>query len=237
MRTTHKINIFRGVLFVLMLTAAIGTRPLSAMAQTNQPEGYMVLFELRYGEFPESEILEGTRFVPAGSTLTDFPPDPIRYGYVFDGWQFVSGERNGQRLEGNSFVVNESIITLEALWVRYGEAPTATPTPTPGTTPTTTPSPTPASSDAGRPNPTTSPIAISVLIFGAVMTLGLAAFGILKLSARQALASGKYRSASARYTREMRLADLLKDEQPQDSAAISRRNARRRRRRSSFYRL
>ena len=223
MRTTPKIrlNLIGAAIFILILAAA--ARPHTVMAEMHQPESAMVMFEPYQGEFPEPEAsgFEGVRFSTVGSTLTDFPPNPTRYGYVFDGWQFITGQRNGERLTGNSLVVSESLMTLRAIWVRYGEA-TTTPPPTATATPSPTPSPSPASptptpsagnkADAGRPNPTTSPIAISVFIFVAVMTLGLAAFGIIKVSARQALAADKYRSDIARYARETRLTDLFKEE-------------------------
>jgi len=216
----------QGALLVLALAAVALARPITVMAEANQFDRYMVDFNPNYGEFPESETLDGTRFVSVGGTLTDFPPNPTRDGYVFDGWQFVSGARSGQRLEESSLVVDESVMLLAALWVTYGEQttstppPAATPSPTPGAaSPTpapTSPSPTPtpaSSSDAGRPNPTTSPIAISFMIFGAVMTLGLAAFGIIKLVARHSVANGKYRTDTARYMREARLDDLLKEDE------------------------
>ena len=240
MSATPKIKSYmiRGALFVLLLAAATITRPIAVMAEAYQSDSLMVLFEPNYGEFPESEVQEGVRVVTRGSTLSNLPPNPTRYGYVFDGWEFTNGPRAGQRLEENSFTVDYGFI-LTALWVRYGDAthtptPTATPSPSPAS-PTPTPSPT--KGEAGRPNPTTSPLAISIMIFVAVLTLGLTAFSIIKLTARHAFATGKYRADAARYAREMRLADLLKDEVHKDVNAAIRRSARRRRRRSSFYRV
>ena len=49
------------------------------------------------------------------------------------------------------------------------------------------------------------------MIFGAVMALGGAAFGIFKLSQRQLSASGEYRSTLTRYGREKRITDMLDD--------------------------
>ena len=232
MRTTPKIkiNMIRAV-FIVLLGLACMLPPLTVMAESNQFEQFLVSFDTNSGEFV-NETNEGIRIVPAGGTLTNFPQNPTRYGYVFDGWQIADGARSGERLTENSLVVYENM-ALIAIWVRYGEATTTpapgTPTPTPAATATPTPSPE-TKADAGRPNPTTNPIAISIMIFVAVMSLGLAAFGIIKLMAHQALATGKYRSDSARYIRESRLADLLKDEAQREAEAKNRRRRRRRRR-------
>ena len=244
MNATPKIKAYmiRGAIIVLLLAAATITRPLAVMAETYQFDRSLILFDPYQGEFPEPDPQDGTRFPLIGETLTDFPQNPVRYGYVFDGWFIYGGPRNGERIHGNSLVADRDM-TLRPVWVRYGEA-TSTPTPTPAATATPTPSPTsptptpsPTKGEAGRPNPTTSPLAISIMIFVAVLTLGLTTFSIIKITARHALATGKYRANSARYAREMRLAELLKDEVHKDVNAAIRKAARKRRRRSSFYRV
>jgi len=50
------------------------------------------------------------------------------------------------------------------------------------------------------------------MIFGSVMTLGLAAYGIISIAKKQALASETYRTNAARYDREKRLTDWLDKE-------------------------
>jgi len=47
------------------------------------------------------------------------------------------------------------------------------------------------------------------MIFGSVMALGLAAFGIVSIAKKQAVASEAYRSQATRYDREKRLSDFL----------------------------
>jgi len=218
--------------------------PHTVMAETHAFEQSLVLFYPHQGAFPEPDPANGLRLPLIGETLTDFPQNPVREGYVFDGWQIYDGPRAGERVQGSLHVDSVSI-TLRPVWVSYGDAPAATPapeaTPSPEATPTptpaaATPSPTPASSsDAGRPNPTTSPLAISILIFIAVLTLGVAAFAIIKLMANQALATGRYRVDAARYAREARLAELLRDEIHSDIKTTTARSRRRRRRRRMMY--
>jgi len=50
------------------------------------------------------------------------------------------------------------------------------------------------------------------MIFGAVMTLGLAAYGIVSIAKKQTAASEAYRTNAARYDREKRLTDMLDDD-------------------------
>jgi len=61
-------------------------------------------------------------------------------------------------------------------------------------------------------NPQTNPIMISMMIFGAVMALGLASFGIVSIAKRQTAAAEVYRTKSTRYNREKRLTDWLNDD-------------------------
>jgi len=212
---------------ILVFAAAIAN-PLTLVAMENEDarayqfERYIVMFyAAEGGEFPASEAAGGIRFVPIGDTLTrdQFPPNPTRYGYVFDGWRFRD---SGAMLDRDYIVVNSNI-NLDAVWIRYGDTPTQTPgpSPTPGASPSPTPapgaSPSPAptatpNKDAARPNPGTNPIAISFLIFGAVIGLGFASFGIIKITARHFSAAGQYRIDETRYKRENRLTNFLEDD-------------------------
>ena len=216
MRTIQKtkLNIIR-VILIWLVFAAI-TQPLALTAaeteselQRSQLERAIVYFDANGGQFPAEETREGLRFPNVNTTLTDFPPNPIRSGYVFYGWQ-VQG--SGQRLPENSVFVNVVDLRIVAMWTPYGHHHN-TPTPAPTTTPrpTTTPAPTP-SKDAPRPNPDTNPIAISFAIFIAVITLGFAAFCIIKLTAHHAMATDKYNTDTARHEREARLTEILDSE-------------------------
>jgi len=210
----------------IFISMVVAFMPVTVSANENvearqyQMERYVVLFDPVYGAFPESELHNGVRLVPIGTNLENFPPDPYREGYVFSGWQLPGGSL----LEASYLHVN-SDIALTAVWVRYEDAPPQTsPSPPPTTTspaPTTSPTPTPAttatptptpSQDSARPNPGTNPIAISFSIFGAVLILGIAAFSIIKLSAKHAEATGRYNTDVTRYQRESRLEDFLDED-------------------------
>jgi len=47
------------------------------------------------------------------------------------------------------------------------------------------------------------------MIFGAVMTLGLAAYGIVTMAKKQSAAAEAYKTNATRYDREKRLTDWL----------------------------
>jgi len=66
----------------------------------------------------------------------------------------------------------------------------------------------------GRPNPQTSPLQITFAIFGAVMLVGLASFGIMKITGKQLAAQGQYRTKLTRYNREERIVDMLNGDDP-----------------------
>ena len=72
--------------------------------------------------------------------------------------------------------------------------------------------PTPTLGASGRPNPQTNPIQISLMIFGAVVTLGLTTYGIISITKKQIDATKEYRTNAARYNREKRLTDMLDEE-------------------------
>jgi len=226
-----KKNKIQTILIIIALVTAIFAKPAMLMAYDDYmtPDMFamlrannsvMVVFDPTPGAFTYAETNSGIRVVDAGQSLprANFPYAPIRDGYTFDGWRFEDGTRaDGYYLQ----VGNQSdIITLAAIWVAYGEATTSTPapahspSPTPTPVPAHSPSPTPTSSPtppptAGMPNPSTNPITISLMIFGAVATLGIAAFGIISLSMRHTAAVEKYRTNAMRYKRESRLTSLL----------------------------
>jgi len=223
-------NKIRAKIIIIAMFAAILVMPVTLMAYENYmtPEAlemlrtgntYMIVFDPAPGSFTASETASGVRIQPDGQPLPRhrFPHPPILEDYVFDGWRLS----DGTRVDGDYLVLTVNITNVEAIWIRYGEEPSytpATPTPSPATTATPTPSPAttatpsptpPPSQSAGSPNPPTNPITISLMIFGAVATLGIAAFGIIGLSMRHTVAVGKYRTSAMRYKRESRLAAIL----------------------------
>jgi len=105
---------------------------------------------------------------------------PTRAGYTFVGWH-----HGGTRITLPLTVRRD--MTIGALW-----------TPVQG------------AYVPGRPNPQTSPIAVSFTIFGAVILVGITAFGITKLTRKQKAAAGQYRSDMTRYNREERILDMFK---------------------------
>lgn len=221
-------NSIRAILILLAMVSATFIMPFTLMASYDDyttPEMFemlradgrnMVLFDPTPGRFTEDETQSGVRFQPIGQPLprVNFPPDPIRDGHVFAGWRLGG---NGTHID-DDLVLTDMLTTLEAMWYVYGQEPAATPTPQHETSPTPTPTPQqtatptptpPTSQSAGAPNPPTSPITISLMIFGAVTGLGLAAFGIISLYTRQSVAVGRYRTSVMRYKRESRLVAIL----------------------------
>jgi len=65
-------------------------------------------------------------------------------------------------------------------------------------------------------NPQTSPIQVTFTIFGAVLLVGIAAFGIMKLTGKQLAALGQYRTSMTRYNREKRITDMFEKRDPKD---------------------
>ncbi|MCL2360904.1 MAG: hypothetical protein FWC73_03700 [Defluviitaleaceae bacterium] len=236
--------ICRLLIFMALIVAAAGGRPFLAMASEQNYEQYyehyyethrfdrvFVVFNPDPGAFPPEETADGVRLPFRGETLTDFPPNPTRAGYTFDGWRLPGGEA----LTADYLVVNNEI-TLHAIWIPYGTAPqnspapgtspspspepgaSPSPSPAPGTSPSPSPTPGGASptpykgQDGYRPNPGTNPLAISFLIFIAVIGLGIAAYNIIKLAAKYAEEKGQYIADATRYEREARLTDLLEED-------------------------
>ena len=147
------------------------------------PFHFVVAFNPFPGAFTGDET--GLRFGRNFSTLRDMPESPVRQGYIFDGWRLP----NGSPL--NDLLVVRDDIMLTAIWNSSTESGAATTTST--------------IQVEIRPNPQTSPLVVSVMIFIAVTLLGLTAFGIFRLCTGQATAAGKYQAAMVRYVREIRI--------------------------------
>ena len=226
MRTAPNIRQRWGTCLAFMLVLiTVLAMPFTVIANESEAEAqqhrYMfehliVMFDPNGGEFPPEEVQEGVRWVTPGTTITDFPPNPTREGFTFDGWRLP----NSEILQENSLLVNADI-NLVAMWRSYADPPANTPSPSP--TPLASPSPTPQggatatptatpNKDAARPNPGTNPIAISFLIFFAVIGIGVAAFHMIKITARHAKATEQYRLDATRYERESRLAEFIDDD-------------------------
>jgi len=142
---------------------------------------FVVAFNPFPGNFSNDEI--GLRFERGSATIRNLPAPPTRNGAVFVGWQLP----NGNMLK--DFPVLRGDTMLTAVWDTSGEAIISV-------------NPTPVEV---RPNPQTSPIAISLGIFGAVIGLGIGLCGALKMKKRQTSAAGKYQIDIARYVREVRM--------------------------------
>jgi len=134
-----------------------------------------------------------------GTVVTNPPANPARSGYTFGGWRLP----NGNILAGQLTI--RSDIALTAVW-NANAAASPSPSPSPSA------SPTPAPGSATRPNPQTSPLHISFMIFGVITLGGTAAFGIMKLTRKQIAAQGQYDMEMARYNREKRIMDLVDKE-------------------------
>ena len=156
------------------------------------PTQYVVNFSAGYGTFPGNE--SGLRLGTYGTVINNLPAAPTRAGYTFEGWQLPNGN-----IHVYGSITIRGDMTITAVWT---PVPAASPSPSPSPTPTPAPS-------APRPNPQTNPLQISVTIFGVVITLGLAVFGILNLAKKQMAAQGQYRADIARFNREKRIMDLV----------------------------
>jgi len=53
-------------------------------------------------------------------------------------------------------------------------------------------------------------IRMGLLVFGAVVSLGTAGYGIFSLNKKQSTATGEYNANQARYNREKRITDMFK---------------------------
>jgi len=129
----------------------------------------------------------GMRFALSGIAVGDIPPEPTRQGYNFYGWQLP----NGANQTAPPIIHGDT--AFMAIWVEVagadGNGADITHRP---------PSET-------RPNPPTSPRAISLMIFVAVMFFGIAVMGMHKLIMKQTAAAGKYDAYITRTVREMKI--------------------------------
>jgi len=153
---------------------------------------HTITFNPNPGVFPAGET--GIRTGISGTLITNMPQSPSRAGYSFNGWRLPNNTtQTGQ------FVINNAM-TLTAIWT-----PVALNSPTPS--PTNTPSA--GTNTDTRPNPQTSPVNISFVIFGAVIMVGLASFGIIALAKKQAIATNEYQKKSIRHDREKHIIDIV----------------------------
>jgi len=164
---------------------------------TDTSAQFVAAFNPSPGTFPGTGET-GLRPGNYGTVVTNMPQNPTRTGYTFGGWRLP----NGNTLVGQLTITSD--MAIAAIWTANTSA---SPSPSPNPTPT----PTPAQSGQ-RPNPQTSPLHISFMIFGVVVIGGTAAFGIMKLAQRQAAAEGKYLADMARFKRESRIIDLVDKE-------------------------
>jgi len=65
-----------------------------------------------------------------------------------------------------------------------------------------------------RPNPQTSPMAVTFTIFGAIMMVSIAIVGIMKIAGKQLAAQSQYKADITRHTREERILDILNGRNP-----------------------
>jgi len=159
---------------------------------------YAAVFDPTPGAFASGET--GLRSGAYGTYISNIPV-PTRNGYIFGGWRLP----NGNTLSGNLNLRGD--IALEAIW---SADPTVTPSPSPSPSPN--PSATPAPGNTGTlPNPQTSPIRVSLMIFGTVAIAGITALGIMKVGRKHMADASEYRVKMARYNREKRIAGLMDD--------------------------
>ena len=167
------------------------------------PAHYVVVFN----PFPGAHLHAaetGLRHGERGFVITNIPATPVLAGHVFGGWRLP----NGNVLASNQLVITGNM-TLTAIWTPIGATPC--PSSTPGPSSSSQPSPCPSSKPPGnRPNPQTSPMQISFMVFGAVMLFGVAGTGVWTLTTKHAEATGQQSRAAARHDREKRLFDAVK---------------------------
>ena len=162
---------------------------------------HIVTFDAGLGTWPAGTQSSFTG--QTGFSLLAFPT-PTRPGFVFSGWTL-----NGANTVA-PLTVNQNL-TLQAVWTPAQVLTTPTPpTPTPApATPTPCPSPTPSPSPSTRPNPQTNPINMSFAIFGAVMLVGVAGFGIVTLSKKHVDKVNQFDKDTVRHNREDRIVDMI----------------------------
>ena len=143
---------------------------------------YVAAFNPFPGSFSNGET--GIRFGRSATTIRDLPESPTRNGHTFAGWQLPDGEV----LEGNlqNFQIRGDTLLL-ALW-EESELPAGATTNT-----------------ESRSNPQTSPIAVSLMLFSAVLCTGITILVLAKLNKRRIAAAVEYRASKARFVREVRM--------------------------------
>ena len=141
------------------------------------PSGYNIA---AFNPFPGFFADNETGIVFGRSSITNIPDAPTRNGMVFVGWRLPDDSilEGGLHLDGD--------IMLTAIWTpdTNGTASVAVDT---------------------RPNPPTSPITLSLVLFGAIILLTGAAFGIFSLYHRQNTEAGKRHIKKTRLVREARI--------------------------------
>ena len=144
---------------------------------------YVIAFNPYPGAFAGEET--GIRF--GRYSFSDIPDPPQRSGAVFSGWSLP----DGSRLEGQLTVREDMMLT--ALWDTSDGVNGIN-----------------GDEDADsiidtRPNPQSSPIAISFALFFAVVVMSVAAFWFVRTTRLQAAVGEKYHTDIIRYVREVRI--------------------------------
>jgi len=148
---------------------------------------FVVVFHPFPGAFDGDE--NGMRFSRNTIASNDLPAEPSRQGYIFNGWRMPNGAQ-----PSSGFTIQSDTV-LMAIWEADPEAENN------GN----------GAEMSSRPpidtiiNPPTNPIAISLMIFGAVGMLAIASFGIYVLKIRHAAAEGRYHAYITRCVREVRI--------------------------------
>ena len=96
---------------LLALVLCLTLLPAAAMAEEEHTESYTITFDAGGGQFPDGSatMTVQTKRLGAGSNITAAPPDPVREGYTFNGWDIGSGVSIGN-------VDFTGDTTVKALW-------------------------------------------------------------------------------------------------------------------------
>lgn len=98
---------------LLALALCLSLLPMAAMAEEEHTESYTITFDANGGQFPDGSAAMDvqTQWLGAGNNITAAPPDPVREGYTFDGWD--TGSENS--IGNVSFTADA---TVKATWKR-----------------------------------------------------------------------------------------------------------------------
>ena len=176
--------IVRGDMILTALWAASTDLPVTVTPTYPQPipaDHFVVAFSSFPGSFPAGEV--GFRFGRGVTVMRDMPPDPVRNNHIFVGWRLPDGEM----LVNPRLFRYDTLVT--AVWEALEDAEA-------GSEPPPTDS---------RRNPETSPLAISFMVFGAVLCLCLVALVALYIRKKRLDNALEYRAGMARYVREARI--------------------------------